>query len=242
MQFFQVNWQTWSEGNFFILINFLVLTILKIILLRKNGLMLSNILVFIVGILNIISKYIESYETLIVGRFISGIYCGLFTGILPIYLMEVTPNHLKGVAGSLIGIAIAMGLFTSSFLAIPEILGTDNLWPLIAGFIFIPGLFNVALSEASESPKWLYINCDDKLGAERSTKTSVNYSFTLLNSNKFLFLLGLIKLRGPDSMNSIKDELDEYEKNISEIEQTREVFWKDFLSLTLFKPLVSINI
>lgn len=131
--------------------------------------MLTNILVFIVGILNVTSKYISCYETLIVGRFIVGIYCGLFIGILPIYLMEVTANNLKGLAGSMIGICISMGIFSASFLALPEIFGTDKLWPLLAGFIFIPGLFNLALIEASESPKWLYINCNDKLGAERST-------------------------------------------------------------------------
>ncbi len=144
----------------------------------------ANILVSIVGILNLISKYFESYETLIVGRFIAGIYSGLFIGILPIYLMEVSARNLKGIAGSFIGISMSIGLFTSSLLGIPEIFGTKNLWPLVTGFVFIPGIFNISLIWASESPKWLYINCDDKLGAERSIK---NPFLTLKSTNQFYF-------------------------------------------------------
>ncbi len=54
--------------------------------------------------------------------------------------------------------------------------------------------------------------------------------------------LGLIKLRGSDSIDFVKEELDEYEKVINESQKTKPVIWKDFLSLTLFKPLVNIKL
>jgi len=42
--------------------------------------MYVNVLVGIAGVLFIISKYIDSYETIIIARLVAGIYCGFFTG------------------------------------------------------------------------------------------------------------------------------------------------------------------
>ena len=130
--------------------------------------MVTNILVVIVGILNIISKYIRAYEILIVGKFIAGLYCGIFTGVLPLYLMEVTPHNLRGFAGGLIGSAINFGIFISNIVALPQLFGNEDLWPIVGGFILLPALFNFSLFCASESPKYLYINCGDKEGAKKS--------------------------------------------------------------------------
>ena len=34
------------------------------------------------------------------GKFFAGIYSGLFTGILPIYLNEISPSNLRGLTGN----------------------------------------------------------------------------------------------------------------------------------------------
>merc|ERR1712071_373457 len=99
---------------------------------RKGGIMLTNILVIIV--------------------------CGLFTGILPLYLMEITEPVYRGFAGSMIGISIGFGIFVSNLVALPEIFGTDDLWFILAGFVLVPALFNLGMVFASESPKYLYVN------------------------------------------------------------------------------------
>ena len=49
----------------------------------------------------IISKYISSYETLIAGRFVSGLASGTFNGILPIYVYEMTPSRKRYLIGPL---------------------------------------------------------------------------------------------------------------------------------------------
>lgn len=130
--------------------------------------MLTNILVVIVGGLNISAKFIESYETLIVGKFIAGIYCGLFTGILPLYLMEITEPALRGFAGSMIGIGIGFGIFISNLIALPVVFGTDERWFILAGFVLVPALFNLSMVFASESPKYLYVNRKNALQARKS--------------------------------------------------------------------------
>ena len=45
---------------------------------RKNGLILVNILVIITSCLNIVSKYVNSIETLMAGRFITGVFLNKF--------------------------------------------------------------------------------------------------------------------------------------------------------------------
>lgn len=47
------------------------------------------------------SKFIRSYETLMAGRFVAGLFCGLFSGLVPMYLNELAPINLKGLAGTM---------------------------------------------------------------------------------------------------------------------------------------------
>jgi len=140
---------------------------------RKNGLMISNILVLIVGVLNISAKFIKSYEVLIIGKFIAGLYCGLFTGILPIYLMEITEPRYRGFAGSMIGISISGGIVVSNLVALNIFFGTSSLWPVIGGFVLLPGIFNLLMTFAVESPKFLYISSGNQLKAQKSIAYSV---------------------------------------------------------------------
>jgi SP family facilitated glucose transporter-like MFS transporter 1 len=51
---------------------------------RKNGIFFANIFVLIASALNIMSKFIPSYETLMTGRFFTGIFSGIFSGLVPV--------------------------------------------------------------------------------------------------------------------------------------------------------------
>lgn len=43
----------------------------------------------------------RSPELLLVGRFVLGVNMGLTSGLVPMYLMEITPASSRGVAGTL---------------------------------------------------------------------------------------------------------------------------------------------
>ncbi len=95
----------------------------------------------VASILNIISKFIYSYETLIIGRFISGkinklifihydefnlsnkkgLFCGLFSGILPLYLSELAPKNLRGTIGTLNQLMIVFGILVTNILGLPQL-------------------------------------------------------------------------------------------------------------------------
>ena len=53
---------------------------------RKQGLLYTQIFSFTGAILSGFAKTAGSYEMLIIGRFGIGIACGLFTGLVPLYM------------------------------------------------------------------------------------------------------------------------------------------------------------
>ena len=48
---------------------------------------------------------------LITGRFGIGIACGLFTGLVPLYITEVAPVQLRGGMGTFNQLAVTSGIF-----------------------------------------------------------------------------------------------------------------------------------
>ncbi|CAF0733414.1 unnamed protein product [Brachionus calyciflorus] len=183
---------------------------------RKNGLLIVNIFVLISTVLNVISKFVKSYETIMVSRFFTGVYCGLFSGILPLYLSECPPKNLRGTVGTMNQLSIVFGILVANVLGLPELLGTEKLWPVLVAFSFIPALTHIFLLFFPESPKYLFMKRNDKLGAELALKK-------FRNGNELL----------------VNEELDELEQEKEKLSLEPQVKWGDFLSKeNLRRPLV----
>jgi len=60
------------------------MVIIFLLLSRKGGLLLNNVVGIIGALAMGSSKYLESYELLIIGRFLIGVNCGKFQYNLPI--------------------------------------------------------------------------------------------------------------------------------------------------------------
>lgn len=101
------------------------------------------------------------------GRFLTGIFCGFFTGILPIYLYEISPQNLRGLIGTMHQFNIVLGILTSNILGLPELFGTAKLWPVLVGAVLIPAFVHVFLFAAVKSPKYLFTKLNDRAGAEQ---------------------------------------------------------------------------
>lgn len=123
---------------------------------RKKGMMLVNAIVILTGILFVISKSIPTYLTLVAGRALGGLYSGLFTGILPIFLNEISPSNLRGAVGTVNQLVVVIGILSANILGLKSLLGTDALWPVLTGGVFFGAIFNLALVFFQESPKFLY--------------------------------------------------------------------------------------
>ena len=123
---------------------------------RKNALLSVNIVVLIGTVLGVISKYIWSYETIMVNRFLAGVVCGLFSGIFPMYLNECSPKNLRGRIGVINQLSIVLGIFFVNIFGLKDVLGTSDLWPVIFGLSLVPTLIHGGLFFAVESPKYTF--------------------------------------------------------------------------------------
>jgi SP family facilitated glucose transporter-like MFS transporter 1 len=58
---------------------------------------------------------------------------GLNAGLAPMYLTEISPTHLRGAIGTIYQLVITISILTSNILGLPQILGTDEKWPILFG-------------------------------------------------------------------------------------------------------------
>lgn len=163
------------------------------------------------------SKFIKSYETLMVARFLSGIFCGLFTGILPLYLNELSPQNLRGLVGTLNQFGIVLGILVTNIAGVPTLLGSDDLWPVLLGIMVLPVIAHLILILGAESPKYLYITCNNKIKTE----------------------LVLKKLRGHENDLLVQNEIQMLENEKKEQSSTKQVKWTSFLYNPVYRhPLL----
>ncbi|XP_077167224.1 solute carrier family 2, facilitated glucose transporter member 1 isoform X1 [Paroedura picta] len=138
---------------------------------RRNSMLMSNSLAFLASALMGFSKMASSFEMLILGRFVIGVYSGLTTGFVPMYVGEVSPTALRGALGTLHQLAVVIGILIAQIFGMDLIMGSESLWPLLLGFIFIPALIQCALLPfAPESPRFLLINRNEENKAKSVLK------------------------------------------------------------------------
>ncbi|XP_061665277.1 solute carrier family 2, facilitated glucose transporter member 1a [Syngnathoides biaculeatus] len=130
---------------------------------RRNSMLMVNVLAFIAALLMGFSKLAASWELLIIGRFTVGLYCGLSTGFVPMYVEEISPTSLRGAMGTLHQLGVVIGILLAQILGIESIMGNASLWPLLLGFTLLPAIVqSVLLPLCPESPRYLLINCNEE--------------------------------------------------------------------------------
>ncbi|XP_047442791.1 solute carrier family 2, facilitated glucose transporter member 1-like [Mugil cephalus] len=155
---------------------------------RKNSMLMANVLAFISAAFMGFSKLAVSFEMLIVGRFVVGLYSGLSTGFVPMYVEEISPTSLRGALGTLHQLGVVIGILMAQIFGIESIMGNASLWPLLLSFTVLPAVLQcILLPLCPESPRYLLINCN-----EESKAHSV-----------------LMKLRGTDDVSEDMQEMKE---------------------------------
>jgi SP family facilitated glucose transporter-like MFS transporter 1 len=118
-----------------------------------------------------LSKTAQSYEMIIIGRFVIGLNCGLNSGLCPMYINELAPVKIRGSIGVLFQLGATFSIFFSQIFGLPDIFGNDRLWPLLLGITAIFSVFQLAtLPFCPESPRYLLINKNLKIEAETIVK------------------------------------------------------------------------
>uniref|UniRef100_A0A8D2ANS2 Solute carrier family 2, facilitated glucose transporter member 3 n=1 Tax=Sciurus vulgaris TaxID=55149 RepID=A0A8D2ANS2_SCIVU len=135
---------------------------------RRNSMLIVNLLAIAGGCLMGFCKIAESVEMLILGRLIIGLFCGLCTGFVPMYIGEVSPTALRGAFGTLNQLGIVIGILVAQIFGLEFILGSEERWPVLLGLTIIPAILqSIALPFCPESPRFLLINRKEEENAKR---------------------------------------------------------------------------
>ena len=139
---------------------------------RSTTILIASITCTIGAALEAAAGYTASNGVLlmIIGRVLTGCASGASTVVVPIYLGELAPPHLRGTLGVMFQLACVGALLTAQTLGLPYFLGTTSLWPIyILGGVAIPSAAQLLLRPLLvESPAWLAgRGAEDGMHAER---------------------------------------------------------------------------
>ncbi|XP_077114266.1 solute carrier family 2, facilitated glucose transporter member 3-like isoform X1 [Ranitomeya variabilis] len=125
---------------------------------RRNSMLLVNIAALVGGALMALSKLAWSFEMLIIGRFIIGVFSGFCTGLIPMYIGELAPTAYRGALGTLNQLGIVVGILIAQIFGLEVILGSATLWPLLLGITVLLSVLQCGLLPfCPESPRYLLI-------------------------------------------------------------------------------------
>ncbi|XP_029472781.1 solute carrier family 2, facilitated glucose transporter member 2 [Rhinatrema bivittatum] len=138
---------------------------------RIKAMMAVNSLSIISALLMGLAKFGPSHALVIAGRLILGFYCGLSSGLVPMYIGEISPTALRGALGTLHQLAIVTGILISQIIGLSFLLGSEQLWPLLLALSGVPAILQIILLFfCPESPRYLYINLGQEEAARKSLK------------------------------------------------------------------------
>ncbi|XP_070561852.1 solute carrier family 2, facilitated glucose transporter member 1-like [Ptychodera flava] len=140
------------------------------ILGRKGGLLLMNVFSISAALMFGSSVASKNFEMIFMGRIVIGFYVGCVVCIVPLYLAEVAPKHLRGAVGVNHQLLITFGILLAEVLGIYVLNSEDN-WHIllsITGWLSVLQLF--FLPFCPESPRWLLIIDKDKEGATKAVQ------------------------------------------------------------------------
>lgn len=80
---------------------------------RRKSMLLNNLLALVGGGLMGLSVVCQSFELVIIGRLVIGVFCGLCTGLTPMYVGEVSPTAVRGAFGTLHQLGVVIGILVA---------------------------------------------------------------------------------------------------------------------------------
>ncbi|XP_034050966.1 solute carrier family 2, facilitated glucose transporter member 1 [Thalassophryne amazonica] len=126
---------------------------------RRNSILIANCMSVVGTCLMSTSKASQSFEVLIMGRLVFGLFCGLAMSLNPLYIQEVSPTNLRGAFATLNQVSFASGILVGMVAGLETVLGTEHLWAMMLSLSLVPALTQyLVLPFCPESPRYLLIN------------------------------------------------------------------------------------
>uniref|UniRef100_A0A8C4X6Z3 Solute carrier family 2 member 2 n=1 Tax=Erpetoichthys calabaricus TaxID=27687 RepID=A0A8C4X6Z3_ERPCA len=112
---------------------------------RVKGMLAINILAIFGSLLMGLAKFGPAHIMVIAGRTVLGLYCGLSSGLVPMYVGEISPTAYRGAFGTLHQLAIVTGILISQVIGLDFLLGNESLWPILLGLSGAPAILQIVL-------------------------------------------------------------------------------------------------
>ncbi|XP_034000351.1 solute carrier family 2, facilitated glucose transporter member 1 [Trematomus bernacchii] len=134
---------------------------------RRNSILIVNCLSVAGAALMSASKACRSFEVLILGRLVFGLFCGLVMSLNPLYIQEVSPTNLRGAFATLNQVSFASGILVGMVAGLETALGTEHHWAMMLSLSVVPALLQyMVLPFCPESPRYLLFNRGEESRAE----------------------------------------------------------------------------
>nr|KAG5711293.1 hypothetical protein BaRGS_005990 [Batillaria attramentaria] len=155
---------------------------------RRKSLLVGSVIFSIGGL---IMGAAPSQEALLVGRIVCGLGIGQASVVVPVYMAETSPLHLRGRLTTMWQMLINLGVLISSLIAASFSYVHHHGWRYMLGLSALPGVVQfVGFLFMPESPRWLV----DKGHVDEARQV-------------------LVRLRG---YSDVGDELHEIKKSVEE--------------------------
>ncbi|XP_032935377.1 solute carrier family 2, facilitated glucose transporter member 5-like isoform X2 [Catharus ustulatus] len=136
---------------------------------RKGTLLINNLFSIAAAILMGTSELAKTFEVIILSRVVMGIFAGLASNVVPMFLGEMSPKNLRGAIGVVPQLFITIGILAAQILGLNSILGNAEGWPVLLGLTGIPSLIQLlTLPFFPESPRYLLIQKGNEEQARRA--------------------------------------------------------------------------
>ncbi|XP_053853605.1 solute carrier family 2, facilitated glucose transporter member 5-like isoform X2 [Vidua macroura] len=136
---------------------------------RKGTLLINNLFSIAAAILMGTSELAKTFEVIILSRVVMGIFAGLASNVVPMFLGEMSPKNLRGAIGVVPQLFITIGILAAQILGLSSILGNAEGWPVLLGLTGIPSLIQLlTLPFFPESPRYLLIQKGNEEQARRA--------------------------------------------------------------------------
>ncbi|UMM26913.1 hypothetical protein L5515_010419 [Caenorhabditis briggsae] len=123
---------------------------------RKKGIMLAIVTQITSSLLAITSYWVVNHYLFAFARFAMGMGIAVAMGIAAMFVTESSPAHCRGIASLLNGVCLQSSLTIGAVLAMPKLLGTEDLWWTLYLFqLTINTVVLCILPVVHESPSYL---------------------------------------------------------------------------------------
>uniref|UniRef100_A0A8B9RPP6 Major facilitator superfamily (MFS) profile domain-containing protein n=1 Tax=Accipiter nisus TaxID=211598 RepID=A0A8B9RPP6_9AVES len=174
--------------------------------IQKKCLLCNNLLMIVAASIMGCSKIAQSFEMILIGRFMCGISAGLCVPLHYQYVGEISPRKLRGFANSTSSLFWSLGKAVGQISGQRELLGSQSLWPMLMASCGLPALVQlVTLPFFPESPPYLLMHKGDQEGCKKGNQglqfpvphltfnCFVNLAKATMKNTKILSVLELMK-------------------------------------------------